>query len=311
MKNVLCISLLSVLLLTTACQPKDSKIETGNANTNNGLTIQSSDFDSAELLSLTIDRQVEALHLLKALLNPDYAAANKLAVTGELSQTLATVVSADGKSSVHAKAEGSKKFEYGVNYQIIKLEKNEIGAVTEVVLKNNSTVSMQSKGVNGKTDVQSKARIELITIKSLSDVNNYSVSIDRLDETNSLAEKKNFINISISYDFKWDGMVDSLNNELIVKTNSFYASRVGTKNTELKYRKIEANLAVKLDQCISINGSMKLVVDSKDRNLKPTEMNVVLIDSSFGSTLPANGASLLIEAASCENRPVVDLTKLL
>jgi hypothetical protein len=186
-------------------------------------------------------------------------------------------------------------------------------------LKNKARSASESKGIiNGvkPTDFVVKAKSEYMSIQPTAIEGEYSVVYDRIDETNSKADRKTALDVEMVSSLQWDGLAESLDSDLKVKLTSLAIERSGNKEGFLKFETIESDLTVKLDQCASVNGTIKLVqkFDTKEKD-PVTKMtiprfvtsSVVIVDSSVSITERAFNSN----AQACESRPVVDLTKML
>lgn len=298
--------------LLFSCQPKDITLNPKGTNANNASVSTLSSTDSDKMLALSLDRQAESLHLLKAVMNPAYAEAHGLEIVD------GTLRSKNGKVILDAPTRSSQ---YVINYQIKKMDLDAKGKLISLLLKNKAGVVSESKGFiksttpGGKpTDFSIKAMTEFISIDLSANENEYAIEIDRVDETNSKADGKTTLELDMSSSVQWDGTESTLDKDLSVKLLTLSTERRGSKAGSLKYETIESNLTVKLDDCTSVNGTIKLTqkIDVTDANGKMTipkfiSSSVVITDSSMS----VSERGFASAAQACETRPVVDLTKML
>ncbi|MBC7754268.1 MAG: hypothetical protein H7Z71_08530 [Moraxellaceae bacterium] len=316
---VLLMTVISTLLV--ACQPKDvtikkpfddkAKIKDDGANT----------VENNKLLAITLDRQFEPLYVLKAVLNPQYAAVQGLETTFEPTTQVLTLSAVNKMKTFDTPAFSS---EYSLKYDIKSLVKDTQGRLTSLILKSKVNEMIQSVGYvkTGKkddagnlivTNFTSQAASEIIMIQVTQTPGFYTVEVSRTEDTNSTADKKNLIATSIVSTIEWDGTAAGLDNEIATKLNALKVDRVGAKTTTLKYDEIVAALPVrvKIGTCVSASGSVTLVqrvmAQGADKMAPPTITNTIV---------ELNDSSLKIdkfssEAKECATRPVVDLTRML
>jgi hypothetical protein len=323
MRLNLVLSMTAVATMLTACQPKDvtvAKIGEATVNSNNS----NSGANSAEvskLLAVAIERQFEPIYLLKAILNPQYAAEQGLILntdptTGE--QTLSTV------NNLKVIDTPSYFSEYALKYDVQALVKDANGNLTLLVLKNKATEFIQTTGnvktgkkdKNGKAvniNYGSKGKSEFISIKLTTTPGVYSVKVARAEETNSAADKQNSVVSAVEATFEWDGSVAALDNDVPMKLTALMVDRLGNKKAILKYDKItvENPVLVKIGTCVSATGSLalgvKIIEKGADKMTPPKYNNTVINLNDSSMTIGAFQSP----AKDCANRPVIDLTRML
>ena len=296
----------SLLLLSLqSCQPKDITLNSKLNSNNNSLVTQLNVTESDKLLSLSMDRQSESMHLIKALLNSKYAESNGLVLQNEILSTNNQYVMMENSNISN---------QYIVNYEVKNLIKDSQGKLVSVVLKNLSGIVLESKGVlkgTKPTDFSSKAMSEYISVQKINE-SEFLVQIDRIDETNSKNDKQTFMDLNLAYSLIWDGSTEALDSELGLKLLSLTVERKGNKTGLIKYDKIESDLKIKLAECISVNGKITLsqsdeIIKSKMTLPQTSITNISILDSTI--SIPDRGFTGKTQA--CESRPVVDLTKML
>jgi hypothetical protein len=298
-------ALLSVaFVVLTACQPQDVSLAPANSNGGNvsGNSANSSGNDYNQLIAYSIDRQVEAVFLLKAALNSDYALSQKLDVSKN-SQAQVTSF----------KNNAAAKSSYNINFEVSKLEVDANGLVSEVILKNSSSTQSTAMGqVNGKSfEFSAKPLIEYISIQKTANPDEYVVSIDRVDETNHMANGQSFIDLNATFILTWDGLVSSLDKEIKIAPKSLTIDRKGNKKASMRFDPgIKSNLLVKLDSCVSVNGDVEFKQTIKGKQSEEIIItNVKFNDSSMSMT--AKQQTYEYTAKDCSTRQVLDVAKLL
>jgi hypothetical protein len=319
--NIL-LTMTAVATTLVACQPKDVTItKPGDANVNSKNTGANST-ELNKLLSVAIERQIEPLYLLKAILNPQYAQSQGLELTTDANTQVTTLSAVNGLKKIDTPAYSS---EYAVRYEIQALVKDANNNLTLLILKNKATEFIQTAGYiktgkkdkSGKeilTNISSKAATEFISIKLTQTPGVYSVEVARSEETNSAADKKNSIMSAIVSTIEWDGSIAALDNDIPMKLKALKVDRIGYKNASLKYDQITAAdpILVKVGTCLSARGSVTLgvkIVDKKADKMTPVKFNNTVVNLE-DSSIEIN-ESFSSAAKDCATRPVVDLTRLL
>ena len=318
--NIL-LTMTAVATTLVACQPKDVTItKPGDANVNSKNTGANST-ELNKLLSVAIERQIEPLYLLKAILNPQYAQSKGLELTTDANTQVTTLSAVNGLKKIDTPAYSS---EYAVRYEIQALVKDANDHLTLLILKNKATEFIQTAGYiktgkkdkSGKeilTNISSKAATEFISIKLTQTPGVYSVEVARSEETNSAADKKNSIMSAIVSTIEWDGSIAALDNDIPMKLKALKVDRIGYKNASLKYDQITTAdpILVKVGTCLSATGSVTLgvkIVDKKADKMTPVKFNNTVVNLNDSSIEIGLFESV---AKDCATRPVVDLTRML
>ncbi len=312
----------AVATVLVGCQPKDVTItKRGDANVSSNST-GANPIELNKLLSVALERQIEPLYLLKAVLNPQYAQSQGLELTTDVNTQVTTLSAVNGLKKIDTPAFSS---EYSVKYEIQALVKDANGNLTLLILKNKATEFIQTVGSikTGKKDksgqeilvgASSKAGSEFISIKLTENPGIYSVEVARAEEINSKADKKNSVVSSIVSTIEWDGSLAALDNDVPMKLKALKVDRIGFKNTSLKYDQITTvdPILVKIGSCLSATGSVTLgvkIVDKKADKMTPVKFNNTVVNLK-DSSIEIN-ESFLSAAKDCATRPVVDLTRML
>ncbi len=308
-------------IVLVACQPKDvTVIKPGDTQVNSN----SNGVNSVELnkmLTIALERQIEPLYLLKAILNPQYATEQGLVLNTDSATQVATLSTVNPLKVLDA---GGYYSEYALKYEVQTLVKDANGNVTLLILKNKATEFIQTTGYirTGKKDSKgkdininygSKAMSEFISIKLTTTPGIYSVEVARAEETNSAADKQNYVVSAIVYTIAWDGSVAALDNEILVTLTSLKVDRLGNKKAFLKYDRILADQPVKvsLGLCVSATGSVALgvkIVDKAADKLTPPKYNDTVVNLADSSMEIGDFKS---PAKECSTRPVIDFTRLM
>lgn len=314
-----------LLTVLASCQPKDVDLTTTvNNNRNNGnvnsRAASMSQTEVNKMVSLTLDRSAEVVHLIKALLNKDYANQKNIEVIQDKNTDRLMLVS--------KKPEANKKTMHNLrlNYEV-QLVKGEGGKISSIILVQDYHSSvLQSQGiieVAGKNvDSVSKMKKDMIAVTRKDD-NTYLVTISKSEELNSKADRSTNLETFITAQMKWDGSVESLDQAVLIVPNYLSATRTGNK-TGLFYTKIKdagnSGLFVSAGDCISVNGTLETYREMTSKNEKGEIVRenikalvVEMKDSSyqFIDLLKGNEVSYRSESKSCSDRPVVDLTRIL
>lgn len=322
MRLNLVLSMTAVATLLVACQPKDvTVLKPGETMVNSNGSGGANSAELNKLLALSLDRQIEPLYLLKAILNPQFAADQGLILNTDATTQVSTLTTVSSLKVLTAPGYYS---EYALKYEVQALDKDANGQLTLLVLKNKATEFIQTAGYiktgkkdkNGKdinTNYSSKSMSEFISIKLTSAPGVYSVEVARAEETNSAADKKNYVVSAIVSTIEWDGSVAALDNDVPMKLTALKIDRLGNKNAFLRYDQITAAapILVKIGTCLSATGSVTLgvkVIEKGADKMTPPKYNNTTVDLNDSSVQIGNFSS---PAKECTTRPVVDFTRLI
>lgn len=318
------LTLISAIILTTflfSCAPKDDKLPPKPGNNVNPQSNDSTmnQTELHKLTFLTFDRTFEAIALLKAALNPQYAEQLKLTV-GELAQVddvtgdSAKLLKNIASSTTIATAEAW--FVTQMNYQIEEMRFNDDGEFVKLSLKSNDTTEIVNQGflaTNGRPiDFKTVTMADRIVIRKSNKKDLYSLEVLRVEAADSKKDKSSVINSQIKALFAWDGQIESLDNEIAVTALQFKVVRTGQKKGALTLKALTTNLSVKLNQCVSVFGDMVLTSDViAPKETKPSVPKGAFQVSVKDSSVEIPQEKFKSKAQPCESRPLVDLTRML
>lgn len=310
MQKTLVLTISSVILTTSlfSCAPKDDKILSGGANSGNlqVLNIESNKAESARYLGVSLDRAFEGLALLKAVLNPEYAASQKVTVSSDKFEP--DVLDFNTGSYLESDVKG--QFSGRINYAIEKLEKDQDGRVVTLVLKseNMKLESKHFKDNSGKgAFVAANNMNDRIVIAKGVRERSYVLTIEKNEELSLAKNSVAYSNTQVKLEFAWDGSSEMLNEAVKVQAIRVNARMHGARTGAITLKDTNANLSVKLDACVSANGELNIVRDSKVlKGQKPTVLPVTVVKIEDSSLTIEDSVS---QALACSIRPRVDLTR--
>ena len=310
MQKTLVLTISSVILTTSlfSCAPKDDKILSGGANAANlqTLNIEKNKDESAKYLAVSLDRAFEGLALLKTVLNPEYATVQQVKIAANEFEPDVL----DFNTGSYLESEVKGQFSGRLNYAIEKLEKDQDGKVTTLVLKSeNSKLEMKhSKDNSGKgAFVTSNNMNDRIVITKGVRERSYVLTIEKTEELSLAKNSLAYSNIQIKLEFAWDGSSEMLNEAVKVQAVRINARMHGARTGAIMLKDVNANLSVKLDSCVSANGELNIVRDGKTlKGEKPTVLPVTVVKIEDSSLTIEDAVS---KAQDCAIRPRVDLTR--
>lgn len=311
MQSKLVLTVLLAILTTSffSCAPKDEKILTGaNAGSLNvqTLKIEGNKAEEAKFLAVSLDRAFEGLSLLKSILNPEYAAQQAVAISADKFES--DILDLNTGSYLESTQTG--QFAGRLNYAIEKLEKDQNGNLTTLVLKSENmkleTKHFKDSSLKGAFVTSNNMNDRIMISKGVRE-KSYVLTIEKTEELSLAKDSTAYSNTQIKLEFAWDGTVEMLNEEIKVSALRINARMHGARTGAITLKDTNANLVVKLESCISATGDLNIVRDSKVlKGEAPAELpatSVQLVDSS----LTMDGASSAAQA--CSSRPRVDLTR--
>lgn len=313
MQNKLVLTLSTVILTASlfSCAPKDEKILTGgNGGSVNvqTLNIEADKTEAARYLGVSLDRAFEGLSLLKAVLNPEYSAQQKVSVSSDKFEPDVL----DMNTGSYLEGSQSGQFASRINYAIEKLEKDQDGKVTTLVLKSEN-MKLETKHFKDSSQkgvfVSSNNMTDRIIISKGVRERSYVLTIEKTEELGLAKNTTAYSNTQIKMEFAWDGSSEMLNDAVKVTALRINARMHGARTGAITLKDVNPTLTVKLDSCVSANGELNIVRDGKiPKGQKPTVQPVTVVkleDSSV--TIDASSS----KALSCDLRPRVDLTRFL
>jgi hypothetical protein len=291
---------ISANLFLFSCAPKDEKLNRPDTGAARALAAPGSE-DAIKMLFISFDREVEALHYLKATLNADYATQKKLTV-----EDVSATVKKLSYESVDSK---------GLPMQNIvqaSIELNDDKTVKSVIIQKLFDKKISEKKISETSSVKELSSLISITPASTK-VNNvdtitpgyYYVESTSIAEVNSKEGGNVSSNTFANFTFAWDGKPETLNNAISIKSvviaghNKYQVIKSTAKATQ------DTTLTVALDaDCAKMNG--EVVLQTTNKGSPYENFKITLNDSSISVA----GKSVSYKAADCASRPVVDLGKL-
>ena len=312
MKNqsVLALSTLIVSIALSSCAPKDEKLNSpsGGSVQTQSVNIESNKLESARFLAVSLDRAFEGLALLKAVVNAEYATSQKLAKNDDQFET--DILDVTTGKRLEGNLAG--QFSGRVNYTIEKHDVDQDGKVSLLVLKSENT-KLETKHfveASGKGSFVSSNNMNdrLVITKGVRE-KSYVLTIEKTEELSLAKNVVAFANTQIKLEFTWDGSKEMLDQTVNVSALRINARMHGARSGALILKDISPVLEVKLGECISATGDLKIVKDVKNKiGEKPAELPVTLVKLE-DSTLSMDG--VVSKAQACSMRPRIDLTRFL
>ena len=307
MKSALILSPILAISFLVSCAPKDSKlVPPGQESTTSlGGKASNSQFESNKHLMLLLDRQVEAIHLFKAVIDADYAQKKNLKIEDIASP--GTGLKKISSDSIRYKS-GAQEQVSQVNF-IVQIDRNANQEISMITIRNNTSEkaieeSISLSEASSTPELILKNKSKEIIIKKSSEVGVFDVSVKLIDESNSILGKGIALNDS-TFQFSL-----SENNALITSMTVQH-NRYGSENGDMAMKSAQSTLTINLGaNCTSVNGSVTLeAVALNEKTKKPLYVRTAnYSDSSI--SLAAGKDILSFPAIACDSRPVVDLKKL-
>lgn len=309
MKNTLTLTVSAIALATSflSCAPKDEKMLVGGAATTvQTLNIESNKAESAKYLAFALDRAFDGLALVKAVLTPEYAAQQKLTVSADKFET--DILDMNTGSYLESKTTG--QFAGSLNYAIEKLEKDEDGKVTVLVLKSENskleTKHFKDSSLKGSFVSSNNMNDRIIVTKGARE-RSYVLTIEKTEELSLSKNVTAYSNIQAKLEFAWDGSVEMLKEAVKVTAVRINARMHGARTGAITLKDTNASLLVKLDDCVSASGELNIIRDNKVlKGQAPAALPTTLVSLYDSSLTMDNNTSL---AQACSSRPRVDLTR--
>lgn len=313
MQNKLVLTLSTVLVTTSlfSCAPKDDKLLSGN-NGGSGnlqtLNIESDKTEAARYLGVSLDRAFEGLALLKSVLNPEYASSQKVSVSSDKFEPDVL----DLNTGSYLEGSQSGQFAGRINYAIEKLEKDQEGKVTTLVLKSEN-MKLETKHFKESSQkgafVSSNNMTDRIVISKGVRERSYVLTIEKTEELSLAKNSVAYSNTQIKLEFAWDGSSEMLNEAVKVTAVRVNARMHGARTGAITLKDVNPSLTVNLGSCLSANGELNIVRDGKiPKGQKPAEVKATLVKLEDSSLTIEKSSS---KALDCSIRPRVDLTRFL
>lgn len=312
MQKTLVLTLSAVILTASlfSCAPKDDKLQSANGGNVNvqTLNIESDKAEAARYLGVSLDRAFEGLALLKSVLNPEYAVLQKVSVSSDKFEP--DVLDMNTGSYLEGTQNG--QFSGRINYAIEKLEKDQEGKVTTLILKSEN-MKLETKHFKESSQkgpfVSSNNMTDRIVISKGVRERSYVLTIEKTEELGLSKNTTAYSNTQIKMEFAWDGSSEMLNEAVNVTALRINARMHGARTGAIMLKDTNVNLAVKLDSCVSADGELNIVRDGKiPKGQKPMDQQVTLVKIEDSSLTIEQAFS---KALPCDIRPRVDLTRFL
>ena len=290
---------LVLLLAIFSCSPKDVKL---SAEKPAG---QSSE-DNLKLSFMAFDKHIEALFVIKALLNNDYAVANGAEVK------ITAVENSNVQKTVIIKNQMKENQEFSQTGTTVLKADLEFDGSTLIAAKIYNLSEQQDvatlKLKNRGSDLTVNSIKKVITLKKINA--NYVIEILSVDELVVTKKTESFIDVSrivSAMTLEWDGLEASLGSANRIQSLNLHHLKLAHAKNEIVLNSTESNLIVQLDgPCWQLNGILQTEA-AKNGKTKQSEKYSFQFDNS---TVQIVNKKISSPAADCASRPVVDLRKL-
>lgn len=295
---------MALIISLTSCQPVDKEINNSRAYA----MADSADSSAVNYryASITLDRAVESLHLLKAVLSSDYASKNSIAISESANQKVISYGSENGTAKKRIIMTKDYKHQAQLTMNI-EMNLNSDQTLESLQFKNTDQSNIEetffiykSGKVNDKSDVSVKNFSRIIKIKKKASENKYIVEQESVDQIDIFRTGQVISISSFSMEINWDGKADSLEQPIIITKLDLVSNRLGQKALAKFVSESTLSLSLK-DVCPSVNGTLKLTDNKTNQSI---EM------SAIDSTISFIPIQKIVPAVTCGVRPVVDLRKL-
>ncbi len=320
--KIVSVSLLATILLFS-CAPKDEKLSRPDQNSK----LKTNEFlgeDSAKLIAITFDKEVEALHFIKAALNAEYAKQKNINVE-VVSESAGQIV----KHLTSASANGN-------NDRMVVSDSNDImqqsqvdllatvtlvdGLIQRLDIKDNSagqsTEELYVKDKGKKPNLSTLLvtnKLKHIAIQKADVDGMYTVDVDSVDALRTFNKKSptevysDLSQVQAQMAILWDGKLESLNQKIrILATSVSHLKTAQNKMQVAMHSENESELYMSLGECATLDGKI-MMSTTKLKADSPVESQLFLFDNSSLSVKEKT----IFSAVDCASRPVVDLRKLL
>ncbi len=300
-----------------SCQPKDvdhkeyvavlKAKKFGDTSKSASVEIKMTENETNSVMALSFDRMAESVFLIKTVLNSEFAAQNYLIKKQE-----ENVQSSDELPTTILESipfESKKNTTGNFKYIVDEISVDVSGKLRKLVLTKSVFDSVVFVGKNlKKNDFKIVNVSDRITVRLTADENVYLVKISRSDATSSKADKNTTLNFESKFKLAWDGQISNLNNDLQISNIFMKAVRTGSKSGEMIYENNQQNLTINVGQCVSLNGRLNMDANLSKPDQKMTNPSEIILSDS---TIEISNSKFKSTAAPCENRAVVDLTRML
>lgn len=292
-----------IILFICSCAPKDQKIVRPDTRVNPTGTSSPTEAkaDNYKYLAVLLDRQSEVLQLYKILTNAEYAVHNSYKVEDfEFNFVKFKKISAQVNS---LSSQIAVKSNVSLLAQVTSDEKGNLQQI--LITENKEVPSTESATKEDKSNIVLKNNSKKILIEKSKTDQSFNVTVDQNDELNAKAGKSFQLN-TLKFNFSENADVYKINS-VEVKHN-----RYGVQTMDFSMKSAEgSDLQIQLtDQCVSLTGQLVLnsIEVDKVKNAPLYVRKLNYKDSSL--ILVAGNDTYDLKAASCAERPVVDISRL-
>lgn len=284
-----------------SCQPSDVNMS-GSKNTVTDVKSLSIE-NQNKMIAVGLERQIEALQLIKASLDSQYAQELQLVMTETDGQTYLK-----SKNSKLTWKNNVITNDASISFQITDKRLNADGSLKSLILKKTQGEDLKSQGIiftdNRKTDFVEFTTTHIIQATPDTD-GFYVIETMRSSDTSSRFEKQTTHLLDSRLKVKWNGQISTLNSALEIQDLKMYLTKKGAANGRLSLVSQSSALNISLNSCTSINGNLQYDVDNKIAKVEArTLQNLNVQDSTFTFE-----DGMISVAQGCESRPWVDLTR--
>ncbi len=320
--KIVSVSLLTTILLFS-CAPKDEKLSRPDQNSKLKTNEFSSD-DSVKLLAIAFDKEVEALHFMKASLNSDYAKLKNLNV-----QTVSESATKIVKHLTSVSANGSNdRVMVSDSNDVLQLSQVDLLATIDLVDGRIQRLEIKDDSAGQSTEelyVKDKGKkptlstllvtnkLKHITVQKADADNTYSVDVDSVDALRTFNKKapaevySDLSQVQAQMLISWDGKAESLNDKIkVLSTSVSHLKTAQNKMQAAMHSESDSELFVSLSECAALDGKI-VMTTTKLRADSPVDKQLFQFDNSSLSVKEKT----VFKAGDCASRPVVDLRKLL
>lgn len=320
--KVVSVSFITTVLLFS-CAPKDEKLSRPDQNSK----LKTNDFtgdDSIKLMSITFDKEVEALHFMKASLNSDYANQKNLNVVTVSESAIKIVkhltsVSANGTDDRTVISDSNDVLQLSKVDLMVTMDLVD-GRIQRLEIKDNSagksTEELYVKEMGKKPSLSTLLvtnKLKYITVQKADADNTYSIDVDSVDALRTFNKKSpsevysDLSQIQAQMLISWDGKTESLNTKIkILSTSMSHLKTAQNKMQAAMHSENDSELFVSLTECAALDGKI-MMSTTKLKADSPVDSQLFQFNNSSLSVKEKT----IFKAGDCASRPVVDLRKLL
>lgn len=310
-KAVVLLSLMG--LLAASCAPKDEKLirPVAPAKTE----IQSVD-DSLKLSFIAFDKQLESLHLVKAILNADHAKNHGLVVS-TVRDTDVLGFKTQLIEARELRSETKDLIQVSVSSFTAETALNVNGTVKFIrilsspVQQASATMTLKK---DGKTldivEIETKSLRRRITLEQVGET--FFLTTESVDEVITGNAKtgeifNDFSKVNSTASFLWDGNEATLTDKIEISDMTLSHLKTALAKSEVLLKSKSGKLTLNLaDKCLRMSGDLEMENMKPIKNSKAESYQFKLVDSSISIA----GKKAAAAALECDSRPIVDIRKL-